>query len=168
MTCSSGLPRPGEGATFEVVLPICLGEMREKSPDHGEAPLPRGRECILLVDDEPAIVSIARRHLNRLGYEVVARTSSIEALAAFQASPNRFDALVTDQTMPNMTGAQLARKIMDIRPDIPVILCTGYSETLDREQAIQLGIREYVMKPIIAQDLSKAIRRAIDQESDPS
>jgi CheY-like chemotaxis protein len=102
--------------------------------------------------------------LERLGYNVTVRTSSVEALELFRARPERFDLVITDMTMPNMTGVELAEELMRIRPDIPMILVTGFSEAVTPEKAKQMGIREFVMKPIISRDLSKVIRRVLDQE----
>ena len=88
-------------------------------------------------------------------------TNSVEALEAFRANPNSFDLVITDQTMPNMTGMQLARKLLHIRSDLPLVLMTGFSEMVTRETAKKMGIREYIMKPMVTLDLGKAIRRAL-------
>jgi CheY-like chemotaxis protein len=125
------------------------------------APLPMGHESILLVDDEQPLVDIGKQMLERLGYTVAARTSSVEALALFNAQPNRFDLVITDIVMPNMTGEKLAEKLMDIRADIPVILCTGYSEKFTRRQASNMGIRSFLMKPLVMQDLANTVRQAL-------
>jgi len=107
------------------------------------------------------VADIARTLLEQLGYRVVSRTSSIEALEAFRADPEGFDIVITDQTMPNMTGTRLAAEIMRIRPSTPIVLCTGYSESVNRSQALSMGIREYVMKPIVAKDLARTIRQVL-------
>ena len=100
--------------------------------------------------------------LERLGYQVTARTSSLEALETFKARPNIFDLVITDQTMPRMTGVELAEAFMRIRPDIPMILCSGYSQTITPEEAKNLGIREYILKPFsmgtIADTIEKVLR----------
>ncbi len=101
--------------------------------------------------------------LERFGYEVVTRTSSIDALELFRAKPDKFDLVITDMTMPNMTGDTLAKEMMKIRPGIPVILCTGFSEVMPEDKAKALGIREYVMKPILSRDIAKVIRRVLDE-----
>jgi len=155
---------PGKGATFQVFFP------RIKTEEVEEAgivePLPTGRERVLFVDDEKALVDIGKQILERLGYEVVARTSSIEALEAFKAQPHRFDLVITDQTMPNMTGEDLAKELMRIRPDIPVILCTGYSHMISEDKAKAMGIRAFIMKPILRHDIAQTIRRVLDQKDE--
>ena len=100
--------------------------------------------------------------LEGLGYKVTARTSGIEALEAFRTWPDKFDLVITDLTMPKMTGIDFARELLSIRPDIPVILCTGFSHTVTLENARAVGVRELVMKPLFAHDLAGAIRRVLD------
>ena len=107
-------------------------------------------------------MDIGQQVLARLGYKVVTRTSSVEALELFQAKPDTFDLVITDMTMPNMTGAKLARKMMSIRPDIPVILCTGYSQQISKQQAKKIGIREFLLKPIVMDELARTIRNVLD------
>jgi CheY-like chemotaxis protein len=152
----------GKGTTFHVLFP------RIESVDAEETevlePLPKGDERILFVDDEEALVKIGQQMLERLAYEVVPRTSSIEALEAFRAQPDKFDLVITDQTMPNMTGEMLAKELMGIRPDIPIILCTGYSELISKERAKAMGIREYVMKPLVIRELATTIRKVLDKD----
>jgi DNA-binding NtrC family response regulator len=116
------------------------------------------------VDDEAGIADIARGMLGHLGYEVEVRTSSIEAREMFRANPDRFDLVITDMTMPNMTGDRLAQEILGIRPGTPIILCTGFSESMTQEKARKLGIQEFVMKPFVVKDLAVVIRRALDQK----
>jgi len=118
------------------------------------------------VDDEEQIVHIVRLLLESLGYHVTARSSSVEALEAFHTQPERFDLVITDQTMPNMTGTELAQKLMGIRSDIPIILFTGFSEVITEEKAKSIGIREYVMKPIVKIEIARTIRRVLDQEKE--
>jgi DNA-binding NtrC family response regulator len=128
-------------------------------------PLPLGgHERVLFVDDEKAIVEIAQGIIERLGYEVEVRTSSIEAREMFRANPDRFDLVITDMTMPNMTGDKLAQEILSLRPEMPIILCTGFSEYISEERAQALGIREFVMKPLVMRDLATVIRRALDRK----
>jgi PAS domain S-box-containing protein len=156
--------QPGKGATFEVFFP---GIYPLKAPAQVAQmePLPLGgHERILFVDDEKAIVEIAQTIIERLGYEVEVRTSSIEAREMFRANPDRFDLVITDMTMPNMTGDRLAQEILGIRPEIPVILCTGFSEYITEDRAKALGIQEFVMKPLVMRDLAKVIRRALDRK----
>jgi PAS domain S-box-containing protein len=152
---------PGKGTTFHVYLP----RLESKAPD---APLqvesiPTGKERILFVDDEASLARLGKQMLERLGYDVTARTSSVEALEAFRAKSDKFDLVITDQTMPNITGMELAEEMMRIRPDIPIILATGFSETISPERAKQLGIREYIMKPVAARELAQVTRQVLDE-----
>ncbi|MBW2018772.1 MAG: PAS domain S-box protein [Deltaproteobacteria bacterium] len=151
---------PGEGTAFQVFLPGI--ESRVTPEIEAYAPLPTGNECVLFVDDEKVLVRIAKEMLERLGYEVIPRTSSIEALESFRERPDHFDLVITDQTMPNMTGTELAKELMRIRPDIPIILCTGFSEVITPEKAMAMGIREFIMKPLMTRDLAESVRRVLD------
>ncbi len=154
----------GKGSVFEVYLPRLDG-VEAARDSMRPVPLPLGgRERILFIDDEPALVEIGRQILEHLGYEVEGRTSSTEALALFTHEVGHFDLVITDMTMPNMTGDRLAREVLRLRPDIPVILCTGYSEKVSDEQARNMGIRELVMKPLVMRDLAQSVRRALDQK----
>ena len=153
--------RPGKGTVFYIYLPrIKTDDIRVKSVS--TALTPKGKEKILLVDDEEQIVQMLTEMLEQLGYHVTARTSSVEALEVFRARPDQFDLIITDQTMPNMTGTELAQRLMAIKHDIPVILCTGFSEVISEEKARFLGIREYVMKPVVISELARTIRKALD------
>ena len=116
----------------------------------------------MFVDDEKMLAAVGQQALQRLGYEVVSRTSPIEALELFKAKPDHFDLVITDQTMPGMTGDALAREIRRLRSDIPVIICTGYSQTIDLERAKQIGIEAFVMKPVLINEIAAAIRRVLD------
>ena len=117
---------------------------------------------LLLVDDENTLVDLGRQMLERLGYHVVCRTSSIEALELFKKRSHRFDLVITDMTMPNLTGDKLVRQILRIRPDMPVILCTGFSEQISEESAKELGIRKFILKPLVMDNLATAVRGALD------
>jgi signal transduction histidine kinase/ActR/RegA family two-component response regulator len=152
--------RPGEGSTFEIFLPRIKSEIFEEPED--VALPPHGNERILFVDDEEALVGIGQQMLENLGYDVVARTSSIEALNAFRAKPDKFDLLISDVTMPNMTGPELAKAVLHIRPDIPIILCTGFSDSISKEKAKAIGIQEFIMKPIVQREIADVIRRILD------
>jgi PAS domain S-box-containing protein len=155
---------PGKGTAFEIYLPGVY-PAREPVRAVKAEPLPLGgHERILFVDDERAIVEIAQGILERLGYKVEVRTSSIEAREMFRANPDRFELVITDMTMPNMTGDKLAQEILSIRPGIPIILCTGFSEYITEERAKALGIQEFVMKPLVMRDLATVIRRALDRK----
>jgi len=121
-----------------------------------------GNEHILFVDDEESLADMGSQILKSQGYEVTTRTSSIEALELFKAHPERFDLIITDMNMPNMTGTELAAEIINIRHDIPVILCTGYSAGVNDKKAGEMGIKAFITKPILKRELSKIIREVLD------
>lgn len=153
---------PGEGTTVEVLMPIpkwrdlpAEGTLAESGDAHGT-------ERVLFVDDEPMLVELVRQDLQEFGYSVEARTSSVEALEAFRSDPSKFDVVITDQTMPNLTGIELSRQLLQLRPDVPVVLCTGFSDLVDDKVARKAGIRELVPKPVLCSDLAAAIRRVRD------
>jgi PAS domain S-box-containing protein len=149
----------GKGTTVHVFLPWAQGvEPWEPVPS---GPIPTGKERILLVDDEEMQVQTLQHMLERLGYQVIAKTRAPEALETFKTQPEAFDLVITDQTMSGMTGADLAREVLQIRPDMPVILYTGYSETFDEEQARSIGIRDFALKPLTVRDMAERIRRAL-------
>ncbi len=152
---------PDEGTTFRVYLPRIEQNPGQKRP-LPENPLPRGSESILFIDDEQALVDIGLQMLEYLGYQVSVRTSSTEALQLFCSQPQRFDLVITDMTMPNMTGDELARRITEIRPGMPVMLCTGFSERITPENIHHLGIRKLVMKPLSLRELACDIREVLD------
>ncbi len=156
--------KEGTGTTFQVLLPQVPIEVTPKTHTPGE--LPAGNEQILFVDDEEALVYIGEQMLKHLGYEVVATNSSNEALAAFRTQPDKFDLVVTDQTMPKMTGEMLSKELIQIRPDVPIILCTGHSELITEESALAFGVRELVMKPLVMADLARTVRRVLDEEKE--
>ena len=147
----------GRGTKFSIYLPVSkrLETLRSYEPEQ----LPSGTERILFVDDEAPIAKIGSHILESLGYTVTTRTSSIEALELFKSKPDAFDLVVTDMTMPNLTGDKLAIESMKIRSDIPVILCTGYSNKISNETALEIGIKAFAYKPIVKADLAKAVRK---------
>lgn len=151
-----------KGTSFFVYLPA-LDRMQTDFTHEIEESLPGGREKILLVDDEEDILEYGRRALKILGYEVTTRSNGIEALHLFQHDPERFDLIITDQMMPHMTGMELSKKIIAIRTNFPVILITGYSFTLSAEKAKAMGIREFVMKPLLTSELAKVVRKVLDK-----
>jgi len=153
---------PGMGSTFHVYLPRIESADATTESKEEEALFPRGTERILFIDDEESIVDLGKQMLNRLGYKVTTRTDSLEALQVFREQPDHFDLVITDMTMPNMTGNRLARELMGICPDIPIILCTGFSELITEERAKEIGIREFVMKPLIMSEMARVVRRALD------
>jgi len=152
----------GKGSEFHVYLPVIKAQQETKQIEI--QPIKKSNERILVVDDEKMVVEIQQKMLKRLGYDVTSCTSSVEALKAFQANPDNFDLIITDMTMPDMTGDQLAQKIMEIRTDIPIILCSGFSEKMSNEKAKSLGIKEFLMKPVLIKDLSITIRRTLDSK----
>lgn len=150
----------GEGATFNVYFLKIEAHPQEKivTAEH----LSTGTEKILVVDDEESIVDLTKRRIERLGYRVTTKTNSMEALELFHTQPDAFDLVITDQTMPELTGENLAKKLMEIRPNIPIILCTGYSSKMDAEKANSAGISAFIMKPVDKKDLAKTIRQVLD------
>lgn len=153
---------PGKGSIFSVFLPCCQSSEIETTQDI-EA-IPKGNERILFVDDEEAIVQTSQQILEKLGYKVTATTSSKNALETFQDQSEQFDLVITDQTMPSLTGADLAREIIKIRPDIPIIMITGFSDLVGPKKAQQIGIREFIRKPISMLIFANAIRKVLDHQ----
>jgi len=151
----------GKGTAFRVYLPIVEENTGIPETLRGSGQLPRGNERVLLVDDEESIVAATQMILERLGYTITTRTSSIEALEAFRNNPGGFDLVITDMTMPNMTGKELAMELMAIRSNIPVILCTGFSEKIGERRAREIGIRAFVMKPIVTSQIANTIREVL-------
>jgi len=151
---------PDQGTTFAIYLPTSDAPVPPEPP---EEPLPQGHEHLLLVDDEAVIVHVWQHVLESLGYTVVACTNSVEALAMFTAAPQAFDLVITDQTMPRLTGEALVGEIRRIRPQMPIILCTGFSHTMTAAQATALGINAFVMKPLAIREFSRVIRQVLEQ-----
>ncbi len=154
---------PGKGASFEVFFPARhIAPVLEAVET---APLPRGREKLLVVDDEPQLALVITKMLRRLGYEVDHRTSALEALEAFRhrAGEKPYDLMITDMTMPHLTGIDLARRILEIEPGCPIILVTGFSEKIHVENVKGLGIRALLMKPVIMKDLAERVREVLDR-----
>jgi PAS domain S-box-containing protein len=151
----------GKGADFHVYLPL-LKETGENQEVEEKVNITGGKERILFVDDEEVLVQLGKEMLTDLGYEVIEKTSSLEALELFRSRPNWFDIVITDMTMPNMTGLELALELMRIQPGIPVIICTGFSAGITPKKAKAMGIKELIMKPIIQRQIAAAIRRAIN------
>ena len=155
---------PGFGATFAIHLPAIGHETEAVS--YSEESLPTGNQTILFVDDESALVEMGVQMLESLGYHVIGETDPLDALALFREKPNGFDLIVTDMSMPEMTGTQLASDLMDIRPDISVILCTGFNSAITEVQASGMGIKALVMKPIRKSKMANAVRLALQSEQD--
>lgn len=150
---------PGVGSTFRVFLPKVTTDVQSRILRHEERA--KGAGQILFIDDEELLVEWGQALLERMGYDVTALTDSAEALDVFMAAPSQFDLVITDQTMPGITGLNLAQEFLKIRPDIPVILCTGHSDTVSPERAKKMGIKEFLMKPIGRKGLAEAIDRAM-------
>ncbi len=153
---------PGKGSTFEVLLSIAEGEVQAETKVTDT--LQGGTERILFVDDEKSMVDAMAPIFQRLGYAVTAITRSNEALEHFLNHSGDFDLVITDMTMPEMTGADLAVEIIRARPDIPIILCTGFSDMIDEKKAMEIGIKAFVMKPIVVREMTKTIRKVLDEE----
>lgn len=157
----------GEGSRFTIYLPRVAQTAVEKAPSRPLADIPRGQGHILFVDDEAVLVRLGQAMLEHLGYEVTAYTSSLEALRAFRAGPEQFDVVITDQTMPILTGATLVEELRRIRPDIPIILCTGFSHMMNAEKAQALGVDAFVMKPGVTEELAVKIQQVLQKRPRP-
>ena len=157
---------PGEGTVFHVFLP-CVTEAVGAIQDMGEnsGPLPRGSERILVVDDEPDIVGVLGALLAGLGYDVTVETESSRALELFRGDPQSFDLVITDQTMPELTGEELSREILKIRPELPIIVCTGYTSAFSSEAAFAIGIKQFMMKPLRGRVVAEVVREIFDENS---
>ncbi len=143
-------------------------KIKEEAPaKKKEDELPTGSERILLVDDDPSIVTMIRQMLERLGYAVTSMTDSTAAFEQFKSTPDDFDLVVTDMAMPNMSGDQLAAELIKVREGIPILLCTGHSDTIDEEKANRLGIKGFVMKPLDRRKLAKAVSAALEDRREP-
>jgi PAS domain S-box-containing protein len=150
----------GKGTVFHVFLPVVNKE--ELPARDATEQIPIGIERVLFIDDEDVLADMGKTMLERLGYHVTVRKSSLEALETFQNQPDQFDVVITDQTMPGMTGIDLARRMLQIRPDIPIILCTGYSSIISEEKAKSMGVREFALKPVGKRDIAMLIRKVLN------
>ncbi|MBI9074018.1 MAG: PAS domain S-box protein [Desulfatibacillum sp.] len=151
----------GKGTTVGIYLPLIYSKSETGHKDTPDK-LETGSEHILLVDDEVAVTRLEQQVLQRMGYQITAFNSSVKALDAFQAQPNAFDLVISDMSMPHMTGEQLARAMREIRPDIPIIICTGFSERMNQKKAEALGIKGLLMKPVVKSELAREIRKALN------
>ncbi|MFH1217941.1 MAG: PAS domain S-box protein [Pseudomonadota bacterium] len=154
---------PGRGCTFDVYFPAIESEMSAET-SAAMTNFPGGTERVLFVDDEEAVAVFNEIFLKKLGYQVTMTTSSSEALRLFRKNPENFDLVITDQMMPHLTGTELAQKITALRPDIPIILLTGFSHMLTPEQAARMGIRQYAMKPLLIDHMAQIIRKALEKK----
>ncbi len=156
----------GEGTTFNIFLPVCEPEENTNQDEKSATPLPQGNgELVMVVDDEEAIVQMVEIALSHIGYEIDAYTSSVKALEAFETNPDNFACIITDQTMPNLTGVNLSKRILKISPQCPIILCSGFSETINSEKAKDIGIFQYIMKPTTSRVLAEAVHNAITKNT---
>jgi CheY-like chemotaxis protein len=153
---------PGKGSLFEIYLPAVDANAEE--PGTRNRPLPRGVESVLIVDDEPMLVEMTGKMLERLGYRVTKKTDARDAFEAFRSNPRSFDVVLTDYTMPHLTGIELARKILEIRPEMPIILCTGYSEKAAEEAAEKAENIRCAMKPLDGKQLAELVRSSLDEK----
>ena len=152
---------PGKGTRFDVLLPAIETASNPETRDIHQ--LPTGTEHILFVDDEKALASLSAKMLMQLGYTVTTRTDSIEALELFTANPKRFDLVITDMTMPKMTGDRLARELNILNPTVPIIMCTGFNKVRNRKASTAWGIRKFLMKPVSKSALAQAVRKVLDE-----
>lgn len=153
---------PGKGSTFNVYLPQIQDKTtyREKTEE-----IPQGSGTVLVVDDEPVIAEMLQRMLKNMGYEVLICTSSTEALEVFKQQRAHIALVLTDMNMPVMNGAEVARQIKQLSPIMPVVLCTGFSETIDEEKARRMGIDGYMMKPVIQRQLAQTLHDVLGRKS---
>ncbi len=154
--------RPGEGARFDILFPRLMAPP-EAEPEPVRPPA-QGNQQILLVDDEITLAQLGKQMLEKLGYRVEVQTNPLEALEGFRTAPDRYDLVITDMTMPRMTGEALARELLRIRPDLPVIICTGYSERMTASRAREMGVRSLLIKPLARRDLTGAVEAALPRE----
>jgi len=154
---------PGQGTRFEVLFPQMAMDKKAKK-DKVES-IPTGSESILLVDDEDAVVETGKAILEKLGYRVKVHTDPQKAHDEFAAHGDDFDLVITDMSMPYLTGEELSKRLMEIRPDIPILLCTGYSDQLDAANAYAMGIKKFLLKPLEMGELATVIREVLDEDS---
>lgn len=155
--------KPGKGTSFTLYFPVVeLAEEQQHLPMHPQEPMPRGTEHILLVDDEKSIADVTTSMLERLGYKVTVRLSGFDALEAFRSLADKIDLLITDLTMPQMTGLQLYREIKMIKPEVKVIICTGFSEQLNSDKSRVIGIEGFLNKPVVMAELAHCVRRVLE------
>ena len=150
----------GKGTTFDIFLPRTDAIIETEHTQ--STPLQRRRARILFVDDEESLTQLGQKMLQELGYEAIVYENSLEALDAFRTDPFLYDIVITDQTMPNLTGDALARELLSIRPELPIILCTGFSYNMTPEKAISMGIRAYLRKPILTHELAQTIHQILE------
>lgn len=151
---------PEQGTVFHIYLPLTHEKKCEPEVESAEY-FSTGHEHILLVDDEEQIIAMLEMRLERLGYQITSMTDSLEALDAFRSQPEKFDMVITDMTMPDMTGVEFSKALIKIRSNLPIIICTGYSELITKERARAIGIREVMLKPVEGNEMARIIRRVL-------
>ena len=152
---------PGQGTTFKILFPSVGKEpiQEDKSADIS----PTGNEKILIVDDEEALAEMGAAMLERLGYNVATEVNPVQALNLIKDDPSRFDLIITDMTMPHLTGDQFSKKVIEMNPELPIILCTGFSHKINRETALGVGICQYLEKPLTKTKLAKVVREVLSR-----
>lgn len=156
---------PGEGTTFNVFLPLC--EKQQPLIKHDEQDVKGGNQSILFIDDEKMLLEMSEIYFQSLGYKVSAFSSSLEAYEEFVNHPYYYDLVITDQTMPHLNGDKLAKKILKIRPDMPIILCSGYSNKITKEVAMSIGIRKMLLKPVQLDEFTEVVQKVLEKETNP-
>ncbi len=151
----------GADTVFDIYIPAWEGNATPETVWNDAMPM--GTEHILLVDDEPMLAEMSQTMLERLGYAVTVRMGGVEALTTFGKQLGAFDLVITDQTMPGITGVELARRMVQLRPDLPIILCTGYSSTISEESAVSYGIKGFALKPLAKKEIAYLIRKVLDE-----
>jgi two-component system cell cycle sensor histidine kinase/response regulator CckA len=153
------------GTTFQIFLPLVESETCPSISSEGN--LQRGTETILYVDDEKYLIDLAKEVLEGLGYTVETRASSIDAYEAFQIHPEKYDLVISDMTMPKLSGAELARKIIEIQQNMPIILCTGFSTRQNEDRLKEIGVKKVLMKPVTLVELAMSVRGVLDKAKKP-
>jgi two-component system cell cycle sensor histidine kinase/response regulator CckA len=153
----------GQGTTFSILLPRLDVVLPAQSANTME--WPKGRGKVLFVDDEEVLARWGEQILTHLGYAVVTKTNPHEAVELFHKQPDHFDVVVTDQTMPTMSGEGFARELLSIREDIPIVLCTGFSHTMSAEKANQIGLKGFLMKPVNGEALAKTLQKVMEDRA---
>jgi len=156
--------KPGKGSSFHIYFPILEDQINSNTLKEKKNIIQGGTEKIMIVDDETSIIKTMQRLLEKYGYTVITFSNGEDAFKEFKKDPQQFDLIITDMAMPKMTGKELSSKVLKARNDLPIILCTGYSEKFTQDDAFELGIREYVPKPVISEDLLALIRKVIDEK----